>query len=351
VPGQARNSPYCWQPRCTVSKIRTSWFRWMRSAWMPMRRSGSTAFIRPSWPTAMQTARHGQCRYQRCDRHLLLQQGRIPGCRVGSREVPDNVGRIGNQPQAKLTKRDASGACRPVGIKMAGDLGNAQWTFGALANQAEQTLMNQAGTEVYFNRPKTIEAMAFWRNLAAEHHATPDGVSNWPQLSPDFLRGNTAIIQHTTGNLTNVREKRSSHSALRVSPARTRPTRWSAAATCISSRMQVRPEREASLPICPLGQPAGAGRGLVHADRLYCTSPAAYETPTMKDFIAKVPAANVARTFLPVATGELSVHENQRVYKALTDNVQACLNGSKTQPSDGGCAGRCGSHPSAVQEG
>ena len=46
--------------------------------------------------------------------------------------------------------------------------------------------------------------------------------------------------------------------------------------------------------------------------------------------IAKVPAANIARTFLPVATGELSVHENQRVYKVLTDNIQACLSASKT---------------------
>jgi sn-glycerol 3-phosphate transport system substrate-binding protein len=49
----------------------------------------------------------------------------------------------------------------------------------------------------------------------------------------------------------------------------------------------------------------------------------------LKDYIAKYPAANVARTFLPVATGELSVHENQRVYKVLTDNIQACLNGTK----------------------
>src|SRR3984885_9027601 len=90
----------------------------------------------------------------------------------------------------KLTKRDASGRVTRWGIKMAGDLGNAQWTFGALANQAEQILMNQAGTEVYFNQPKTIEAMAFWRSLSAEHHASPDGVSNWSQLSPDFLEGN-----------------------------------------------------------------------------------------------------------------------------------------------------------------
>ena len=49
----------------------------------------------------------------------------------------------------------------------------------------------------------------------------------------------------------------------------------------------------------------------------------------MKDYIAKVPAAGIGRTFLPMATGELSVHENQRVYKVLTDNIQACLNGSK----------------------
>ena len=60
------------------------------------------------------------------------------------------------------------------------------------------------------------------------------------------------------------------------------------------------------------------------------TSPAAYETPALKDYIAKFPPANVARTFLPVATGELSVHENQRVYKVLTDNIQACLSASKT---------------------
>ena len=80
---------------------------------------------------------------------------------------------------AKLVKRDASGKVTRWGIKMAGDLGNAQWTFGALANQAEQKLMNDAGNEVYFNQPKTIEAMTFWRGLAEKHHATPDGVSDW----------------------------------------------------------------------------------------------------------------------------------------------------------------------------
>ena len=58
--------------------------------------------------------------------------------------------------------------------------------------------------------------------------------------------------------------------------------------------------------------------------------PDAYETKTLKDYIAGFPAADVARGYLPVAVGELSTFENQRVYKALTDNVQACLNGAKT---------------------
>ena len=106
---------------------------------------------------------------------------------------------------AKLTRRDATGRVTRWGVKMASDTGSAQWTFGALANQAGVILMNEAGTETYFNNPKATEAMAYWRGLASQHKATPDGVSNWGQLSPDFLEGNAAIIQHTTGNLTNLR--------------------------------------------------------------------------------------------------------------------------------------------------
>jgi sn-glycerol 3-phosphate transport system substrate-binding protein len=37
----------------------------------------------------------------------------------------------------------------------------------------------------------------------------------------------------------------------------------------------------------------------------------------------------VAKEQIPVATGELSTYENQRVYKALNDNLQALLSGSK----------------------
>jgi sn-glycerol 3-phosphate transport system substrate-binding protein len=60
------------------------------------------------------------------------------------------------------------------------------------------------------------------------------------------------------------------------------------------------------------------------------TRPDAWDTPGLKAYVEKFPAANVARTYLPVATGELSTFENQRVQTALLNNIQACLSGGKT---------------------
>src|ERR1700722_414023 len=231
---------------------------------------------------------------------------------------------------AKLVQRDSAGKVTRWGIKMASDLGNAQWTFGALANQAEQTLMNEAGTEVYFNQPKTIEAMAFWRGLSDTHHAAPDGMSSWPQLSPDFLAGNAAIIQHTTGNLANVRDKAPFPFGVAGLAGKISPHTVVGGGNLYFFKNATPDERQAALRFARwVSTPERAAEWSIRTGYI-ATSPAAYETPALKEFIAKVPEANVARTFLPVATGELSVHENQRVYKALTDNIQACLAGTKT---------------------
>ncbi len=231
---------------------------------------------------------------------------------------------------AKLVRRDAHGKVTRWGIELAADLGNAQWTFGALAHQAGQTLMNEAGTEVYFNQPKSIEAMTFWRDLADKYHASPDGMSSWPQLSPDFLAGNTAIIQHTTGNLTNVRDKATFPFGVAGLAGKQAPRTVVGGGNLYFFKQATPEERQAALRFARwVTAPERAAEWSIRTGYI-ATSPAAYDTPALREYIARVPEANVARTFLPVATGELSVHENQRVYKALTDNIQACLTGGKT---------------------
>jgi sn-glycerol 3-phosphate transport system substrate-binding protein len=231
---------------------------------------------------------------------------------------------------AKLTKRDASGRVTRWGVKMAGDTGNAQWTFGALANQAGHVLMNQAGTETYFNAPKAIEALAYWQGLATVQKAAPPGVSNWPQLSPDFLEGNAAIIQHTTGNLTNVRTNAKFAFGVAGLPGKDGPRTVVGGGNLYFFKNASPAERAASLKFARfMSEPARAADWSIKTGYI-ATRPEAYETKALKDYVAGFPAADVARGFLPVAVGELSTFENQKVYAALTDNIQACLNGTKT---------------------
>jgi sn-glycerol 3-phosphate transport system substrate-binding protein len=59
-------------------------------------------------------------------------------------------------------------------------------------------------------------------------------------------------------------------------------------------------------------------------------SPAAWDTPAMKKYLAEFNAPIVARDQLKHAVAELSTHENQRVTEALNDGLQAALTGAKS---------------------
>ena len=229
----------------------------------------------------------------------------------------------------RLVKKDGDRTTR-WGVKLASDVGNAQWTFGALANQTGLKLMNEAGTETYFRDPKATEAMSYWRDLAARHGATPEGSTAWATLSPDFLEGNTAIIQHTTGNLTNVRDKASFKFGAAGLPGKDGPRTVVGGGNIYFFKHASQPEREAALAFARfLTQPERAADWSMRTGYI-ATRPEAYETALLKDYVAKFPEAGVAKEFLPVATRELSTFENQRIYKVLADNVQAALSGSKT---------------------
>jgi sn-glycerol 3-phosphate transport system substrate-binding protein len=230
----------------------------------------------------------------------------------------------------KLVQRDATGRTTRWGFKLASDAGNAQWTFGALANQAGHVLMNQAGTEVYFNDPKAIEAMAFWRSLAFDDKITPTGITNWGTLPSDFLEGNAAIIQSTTGNLTNLRDKATFKFGVGGLPGKTGVRTVVGGGNLYFFKHADAAQRAAALAFARfLTTPERAADWCMQTGYI-ATRPDAWETPALKAYVAKYPDANVARTYLPVATGELSTFENQRVQTALLNNIQACLSGGKT---------------------
>jgi len=73
--------------------------------------------------------------------------------------------------------------------------------------QNGQVLMNGAGNETYFDSPAVIEALQFWRDLGTKYKVMPEGTIEWGTLRQNFLEGKTAIMWHSTGNLTIVKKK------------------------------------------------------------------------------------------------------------------------------------------------
>lgn len=226
----------------------------------------------------------------------------------------------------RLTRREGQARW---GVQLATNDGTAQWTFGALANQVGHQLMNAAGTEVFFNHPLAIEAAEFWRMMAFEHRITPQGVTEWATLAPSFLNGSAAMIWSTTGNLTNIRQNARFDFGVAGLPGKQAPRTVVGGGNLYIFKNANPAEREAALRFARfVTSPEIAADWCIRTGYLAVREDA-WQTPALRRYTAEFPPALVAKEQLPVATGELSTFENQRVYRALNSNLQAILTGAK----------------------
>ena len=229
----------------------------------------------------------------------------------------------------KLTKRDGSGNVTQWGVQVPSS-GFPYWLFQGFTTQNDVLLMNEAGTQVFYDRPAVVEALQYWVDLAQKHKVMAPGVIEWGTTPKDFFEKKTAMMWTTTGNLTNVRTNAKFEFGVAMLPAgkkrgsptgggnfymfkKTTPAQQAAVVKFV--KWITSPERAAEWGI-------DTGYVAVRAD--------AWETPVMKRYVSGFPAAAVARDQLPHAVAELSTHENQRVTKALNDGLQAALTGTKT---------------------
>lgn len=84
----------------------------------------------------------------------------------------------------KLTKADGS----QYGIEIPSD-GYAYWMLQTFCNQQSGfNLMNNTGTEVYYNDERTAKGLEFWKSLA-EDGSMPTGIVAWATTPSDFIEG------------------------------------------------------------------------------------------------------------------------------------------------------------------
>lgn len=229
----------------------------------------------------------------------------------------------------KLTKRDASGNVTQWGIQIPSS-GFPYWLFQGLTTQADAILMNSAGNEVYFDKPGVVQALQYWVDLSAKHKVQPPGIVEWGTTPKDFFERKVAMMWTTTGNLTNVKTNAKFAFGVGMLPAGKRFGSPTGGGNFYVFKKATPAQREAAFTFAKwMTQPERAAQWGIDTGYV-AVSPAAWETKAMKDYVASFPPAAVARDQLKHAVAELSTHDNQRVAKALNDNLQAALTGTKT---------------------
>jgi sn-glycerol 3-phosphate transport system substrate-binding protein len=229
----------------------------------------------------------------------------------------------------KLVVKDSSGKVTQWGLEIP-STGYPYWMFGALCRQNGEVLMNTAGTEVYFKNPGVIQALDFWKDLGQTHGIMPKGTIEWGTLRTDFLEQKTAMMWHSTGNLTAVKKNASFDFGVAMLPAKKERGTPTGGGNFYIFKDSSPEERKAALKFIKwMTQPERTAQWSIGTGYLG-TRADAYETDELKSYVKEFPPAAIARDQLKYATAELSVHENGRVYKTLNDAIQAALTGSKT---------------------
>ncbi|MGO8866719.1 MAG: ABC transporter substrate-binding protein [Alphaproteobacteria bacterium] len=229
----------------------------------------------------------------------------------------------------KLTKRDAGGNVTQWGVEIPSS-GFPYWLFQGLTTANDVRLMNEAGTETYFDNPKVIAALEYWVELSRKWKIHPPGIVEWGTTPTDFFERKAALMWTTTGNLTNVRTNAKFPFGVAMLPAHTRRGSPTGGGNFYIFKKSSPEERAASFAFIKwMTAPERAAEWGIDTGYV-ATSPAAWQTPAMKAYVKDFPAAAVARDQLQYSVAELSTHDNQRVTKALNDGLQAALTGAKT---------------------
>lgn len=226
----------------------------------------------------------------------------------------------------KLTKKDASGSVEQWGA-MIPSTGYPYWMFGALAKQNSEVLMNQAGTQTYYDNPGVVEALQYWRDLGEVHGIMPSDVIEWGTLRQNFLEGKTAIMWHSTGNLTAVKTNAKFDFGVAKLPGNKELGSPTGGGNFYIFKNTTDEEKQASLKLVKFMTSPENAAHWSKATGYMGVSPAAYETQTLSEYVVEFPPAAVARDQLEHATAELSTHEAGRVRKFLDDAIQSVLTG------------------------
>ncbi|MFK7940902.1 MAG: ABC transporter substrate-binding protein [Roseovarius sp.] len=221
-----------------------------------------------------------------------------------------------------LTKDDTYGLMIP-------STGYPYWMFQALAIQNGKEVMSNDGLTTAFDDQAVVDTLEFWKSLSAEHGIMPTGTVEWGTLRQAFLEGQTAMMWHSTGNLTAVKKNASFDFGVAELPANVRKGSPTGGGNFYVFKDTTPEEQEAALKLIKFMTSPEQAAAWSIATGYMGVSPAAYETDALKAYTAEFPPALVARNQLENAVAEFSTFETARVRDGLNNAIQSALTGAK----------------------
>lgn len=231
--------------------------------------------------------------------------------------------------KAVVTK-DGSGQVSRWGIGIAGNVGSAQWLFGALVAQNGGKLVNDAGTETYLTDPKVVEALQYWVDLSTKDQIHPPGIFEWGTAPADFLAGRVAMIWHTTGNLANIRKNATFDFGVAPFPGHPTPASVLGGGNLYIFKDAADEEKAAAYKFIQFLTSDETLADWAVQTGYVAPRDGSWETETMKKYVAEAPQALVALKQIPASVPEFSTHENARTTKILNDALASALTGNKS---------------------
>lgn len=208
--------------------------------------------------------------------------------------------------------------------------GYQYWMLQALALQTKENIMSEDGKKTFFNAPHAKEAMQFYVDLSKKHKVMPEGTIEWATVPSDFLSGRTAMMYHTTGNLTNVKTNAEFNFGVSYLPANNQYGSPTGGGNVYMFKGIPKENKEAAVKFMKfLTDPDRVAQWSIDTGYV-ATRKSAYETDKLKEYVKDFPQAVTAREQLEYADSELATYQNGEVQKIFNDAIQAILTGKSS---------------------
>ena len=219
----------------------------------------------------------------------------------------------------KLTITE-NGQTTQYGIQIPSD-GYAYWMLQTFCvEQNGFNLLNETGTETYYDDERTAKGLEFWKSLA-DDGSMPEGIVAWATTPSDFLEGKTAMMYHTTGNLTNVKNNANFNFGVAMLPANESYGSPTGGGNFYIFKGVSKERQQAAFDFIKwMTDDERVAQWSIDTGYV-ATRPSAYDTERMQEYAKEFPYCLVARDQLEYGYAELSTYNQAEVQKAIDDAI------------------------------